>query len=437
MSRNRPAHVPRRIWRVGTAVAVLLVPLALGPSTAALAKTVSCGSPAGKCDLVAVRLTSGSAATTFTVTLTNEATTQQLGSAQVTVPAGLGSPTQMACTTSNSPTACAPTLIGSSTIQILDLGLGFGDTATVTGTLVAASCGVYAWSAAVKQSNDFSGSGNAFTQDPASVLTTVVTHGCRLAFAAQPADAQRGAGISSMTGNPSGPPITVAVENTAGTVVPITGLAITLSLATSCTQLPAGDSLAGTVSATTVAGAASFADPSISASAQEYCLEASAAAPEVAPATSTPFNIDDVLTLCPSGTCFASDPSPSSGTIGSVTAGSVVPGTPLAISIGVEGVSCSGYTVTSGVVTYDIADPSVVSIEIAKAVVDESPNNGASFYQVCFDSSAAPSSDAGTLLPDCSATTPAPCVVARTKTRAGDVIVTFSSPGGVDPRAGV
>ena len=83
------------------------------------------------------------------------------------------------------------------------------------------------------------------------------------------------------------------------------------------------------------------------------------------------------------------------------------------------------------------------SLEIDKSAVQTSGHPGASSWQICYASTTpftALSGTSGTaviggktyntgLLPDCSRTQGAPCVQARNKDSAGDVIVTFLAVG--------
>jgi hypothetical protein len=90
-----------------------------------------------------------------------------------------------------------------------------------------------------------------------------------------------------------------------------------------------------------------------------------------------------------------------------------------------------------------------VTLRIDKSVVTSSGHPGASSWQICYGSTESFDTLAGTsqqnvtiggspgyftgLLPDCSGTPQAPCVQARNKNNAGDVIVTFLALG--DPYA--
>ena len=83
------------------------------------------------------------------------------------------------------------------------------------------------------------------------------------------------------------------------------------------------------------------------------------------------------------------------------------------------------------------------TLQIDKSVVNQLPNNGASKYGICYDTASTSKTfvdkngavtSAG-FLPMCSASgllPRQPCIVSITKTQAGDVIITFTAPGG-DP----
>jgi hypothetical protein len=102
--------------------------------------------------------------------------------------------------------------------------------------------------------------------------------------------------------------------------------------------------------------------------------------------------------------------------------------------------------------SFDVLSPSGVaqrdarfaaSLEISKSLVKASGHPGAASWQICYASTSpfkARDDTAGTaviggvsyrtgLLPDCSKTQAAPCVRARNKTNAGDVVVEFLASG--------
>ena len=78
-------------------------------------------------------------------------------------------------------------------------------------------------------------------------------------------------------------------------------------------------------------------------------------------------------------------------------------------------------------------------VRIDKSVVQQTPNNGTAFYQVCYQGTAPFTDRSGAtvsigLLPDCkNVGNVAPCVVSITKDKSGDIVETLSLPGS-DPK---
>jgi hypothetical protein len=102
--------------------------------------------------------------------------------------------------------------------------------------------------------------------------------------------------------------------------------------------------------------------------------------------------------------------------------------------------------------SFDVLSPSgaaqqgaqfTASLEIGKSTVQASGRTGASQWQICYASTQSFPARPGTsgtaviggvayytgLLPDCPTTPVAPCVQARNKDNAGDVVVTFLASG--------
>ena len=126
----------------------------------------SCAPPSGKCFAVAVSPSSpaAGASTSFTFTITNEASTQQLGSVQISAPAGF-----MITGASVAPGASGTTSFTSGSALFLDLSLAPGASTTLT-VNATVPCGpsTYHWGIEAKQANNFNGTGNDFQLDPAS-----------------------------------------------------------------------------------------------------------------------------------------------------------------------------------------------------------------------------------------------------------------------------
>src|SRR5215471_1239001 len=128
----------------------------------AAGQTPSCAPPSGKCFAVSVSPGAGTtppsspaagASTSFVFTITNEATTQQLGSVQISAPAGF--------VITSAPGAASVT---PSSALFLNLPLttqGSMTTLTVNATVSCnRSTSTYQWGIEAKQSNDFNGTGN-------------------------------------------------------------------------------------------------------------------------------------------------------------------------------------------------------------------------------------------------------------------------------------
>ena len=157
----------------------------------------------------------------------------------------------------------------------------------------------------------------------------------------------------------------------------------------------------------------------------------------------------------PSAPCSAS--ASSATTSGTVTTSSPDPGD--SIMTGMESVNssfnynCPTYTAVADVFGFAVfnaaGDPQptllTATVRIDKSLVQSSGHPGASSWQICYGSTTPFSALPGTsqqnvtiggnpgyftgLLPDCSNTQGAPCVQARKKNNAGDVIVTFLAFG--------
>jgi hypothetical protein len=193
-----------------------------------------------------------------------------------------------------------------------------------------------------------------------------------------------------------------------------------------------------------VGGVATFCDtaqnpgcglPSIGSHGQGYTLSATATGIDTA--ISTSFNVVDSGAICKnSGQCQVQAKIADTTGLVSVTA---APGDLLSVSISVETLTCTGYTPTSGVVTFFSTAASVSSVTIT--IDAASVTKAASQFQVCFSSTLPFTDRSGNLVPaggagllaDCSKKTGPPCTVSRVKDKAGNVIVTLQAPEG-DPR---
>ena len=400
--------------------------------------TSTCPS-SGKCFTVAVspsNLAAGTS-TSFQFTITNEASPQQLGSVQITAPAGF-------VITGASGAAS----VMSSSALFLNLALAPSATSTLTLTASApCSGGAYQWGIEAKQSNNFNGPpGNDFQLDPASDgnLSGTLTGSSSLAFTSdgQPTDTAAGAVITSRLGSQGGP-VKVEVLNGCGQLA--TASSAEVSVATGPNSGPG--TLSGTVMVPASGGIASFSDLKIN---QPGGYTLVATSPGITPATSAGFTIWGSLQPCPSSTCSAS--ASSATTSGTVTTSSAAKGDFIATGIGGVSFSCGGtYQPVSdpfGFAVFSAAGGPLstlltASLEIDKSLVHSSGHPGASSWQICYAAVSSFTALPGTsgtatiggvtyntgLLPDCSSTRGAPCVQARHKDNAGDVVVTFLALG--------
>lgn len=433
-----------KVFTIAQGLAGVLTASMLGVAmltSAAAGSTSSTCISSGKCFAVAVSPGSleAGASTSFAFTVTNEATTQQLGSVQITAPAGFtitGAPGSASFTSSSA----------------LFLNLSLAPSATTTLTVSAAapcSSGSYQWGFQAKQSNDFNGSGNDFQLDPASAgnLSGSVTGSCSLAFTSdgEPADTAVNAVITSAVGSQGGP-VKVAVLDGSGQLATGSTAAVTVAIGSN----PGSGSLSGTLTVNASGGVASFSNLSIDEPGDGYTLTATS--PGITPATSDPFDILGSLQPCSTTSCSVS--SLTATTSATVTTTSAIPvGDFLGVGVGGVSYTCGGtYQQVSDAVSFDVFDSSgtplasaqfTVTLEIDKSAVQTSGRTGASQWQVCYASTQPFMPQPGTsesamiggvtyntgLLPDCSNTQGVPCVQARHKDNAGDVIVTFLASG--------
>ncbi len=413
--------------------AMLAAPAAVG-STSSSTCTWS-----GKCFAVAVSPSNpaAGASTPFAFTITNEASTQQLGSVQITAPAGF--------VISGASGAASFT---SSSALFLNLSLAPAATTTLTlNASVPCSGGAYRWGIEAKQSNNFNGvPGNDFQLDPASAgkLSGTLTGSLSLKFTGEPTDTAAGAVITSLADSQRGP-VKVEVLNGCGQPATVSSAEVTVAIGSN----PGSGTLSGTVMVAASGGVASFSDLSINQPGIGYTLTATS--PGMTSATSTAFTIFSSLQPCPSKTACSASAS-SATTSGTVTTTSPAPGEFIGTGIGGVSYSCDGtYQPVSDPFTFGLfnatgapqSTPLTASLEISKSLVKSSGHPGASSWQICYASPSPFTALPGTsgtetiggvpyhtgLLPDCSSTKRAPCVQARHKDIAGDVVVTVLAAG--------
>lgn len=273
----------------------------------------------------------------------------------------------------------------------------------------ACATALAAWSTAVKQSNDFSGTGNDFAGTGAAPAGALVWTRQPPAFV-QTKEAIAPAPIVTATDacGASTPAVITVVDQagvlSASATSPATFSALTFS------TFDFYDTL--------VASADGF--PSVSSSS---------------------FYVAEVMSTCTSTACGPL------GVTGQHTAAqiSLVPptsGSALASAshtAPLSGFTCAGKSVPDGTVSDTITVNTIgdggktVVITLDKALVNAISNNGTPFMSVCFQGVSAGTPDPTSRpLPDCTATPTAPCVVSRKKNSANEIVTVALPPG--DPR---
>jgi hypothetical protein len=373
----------------------------------------------------------------FTVTVTNQATTQTLGSVQVAAPSGFvvsGASGGIASHTSTS-------------ALFLNLNVRPGQSAPLTLDATApCSGGASGWSVEAKQSNQFNGSGNDFILNPTSSLAATVSGSCSLKFVNQPNGTAVGMPITTKVGG-TGDPVSVDVLDGNGNLLPSSAVTVTVAIGAN----PGSGTLSGTTTVDASGGVASFPGLSINQTGSGYTFGATS--PGITPAPpSNFFDIWGALQSCSGPQCSGS--SSSKTTSGTVTTSSATSGEFLGVGLGGVTFSCGGsYQPVSDPLSFDVLSQSgvadsgalfAVTLELSKQQVQSSGHPGASTWQICFGSDIPFTALPGTsgtasiggvtyytgLLPDCNnAESNAPCVLSRNKDNAGNEIVRFLGTG--------
>ena len=389
----------------------------------------------------------------FTLTLTNcakkttgctQASQQTLGSANIQVPAGF-TVSPPVTVSSDAATGWSVALVNgvielrsdNSTDLIPGSSLAIAVTATTPPDF-----GAYTWVTQVKQSNDFSGSGNDFTLSGSQpqVLVGFPDH---LAFVTQPSTVQVNTDMS--------PEPSVQVVDAGG--VAVTAGSADVTLAADTTH---GDPGLGGYTSTAVDGLATFGSLTASNIGGGYQLQATATwtygTYTVSLSTiqdSTPFDVVQVLTDCKPAGCSAT--TSGTHTTVNVTGGPAQSSDPLEIAIGVDQLqACPGFTAPNGLqVTRVLLDhhDKTITLTFDKYLVNQVPDNGTPLFTICFtapwswsDVNNQPvEADAVGVLPDCAPSLPAynPCVQSRSKHAANEIVmvsVPYNATTGADPK---
>lgn len=373
----------------------------------------------------------------FAFLLTNDKSSPQaFGSAKIVPPTGY---TLGAMSTSTSPTAVATFQAAAVNGNILvtsngPTGSGVAPGASLTVTVVVTTptsggCSG-AWATYVKQSNDFSGTGNDFTTTDKTPTTTAGNDS--LTIQRQPTTTQWNAAMS--------PGPIFAVVDPCGNAV--TSFTDNITVTDSLGILSTG----GTVAAT--AGSATFSNLTFSDYGVTDTLTASAGA--FTPVTTDAFDIVESLVPCAANTKCSSGAvgDNANTTIVTVNANSGPNPDQIATTVKVPNQTglypncdASGEPPLGAVAQFTVTTRSkTVTMTLPKTYVNQIPNNGTPFMDICLDVPVGHDfvdkfghlTTTG-LLPNCSATIVTDCIVSRGK-NAGNEIISFRLPAG-DPHS--
>jgi hypothetical protein len=303
--------INRRILGIIVGVTLLVV---FGPVAVASAATISnkpylltIATTSNPYDTASGEVASGESMT-MTATLTNESATQQIGSANLFWPTGFIVSVQPKSAGSVSQNCTDNGVAVGACVQLRNLALApNGGSVTVAMSVTTPLCqqGSFAWSAEVKQANNFSGPpGNDFSYQPSgSLASTNLDGACTLKFSPAPTDAQTDQPISGSPYTPEsagGPAVTVQVVDSHGNLVPKSTIPVTMSLGTN----PFNATLSGNPNPSTVDGTTTFPDLTLNKSGLGYTLVATPGptqppgATTLPPVSSTPFDIQDQSASC-------------------------------------------------------------------------------------------------------------------------------------------
>lgn len=387
----------------------------------------------------------GATVDAYTVTLTNKAHPQKLGSANVTVPAAfaiVGEPSISRGTVSRD----------GNLLKLRNLDIPPYGSATVTlGLQMPCARGDHAWAVEAKQANDFHGSGNSFGPVSGTLSTRVEGGGCRLRFVDQPASAERGAQIRADAFQPASAHL-VSVEAVDGSGRRLTSFAGTIELR--LVQAGPGSLSPNPASSVAVAGLASFSNLAIDRSGNYNLRATTAASGGFEPAVSERFQVIDVVEPCTGSSCTATLAGAESTSTVTGTGGSGTGVVLLSLNLGREPV-CAGYApAASDWYEFEITVPRDKTVKAAFGKAAVKAIGGVSKLQICF---AAPTSfpakggaaqpfdydgDPGNgaegfvgLLPNCGYKSKTPCILKRECAWGGGAVVKFFVPAAWgDPR---
>jgi hypothetical protein len=395
----------------------------------------------------------------YRVRITNQTGTQQVGSADITIPSQIG--VGSVGTASVSPAGRAEKSASDPTkFEVRSLGLAPGRSVDVTFHRLELPCEgpIADWRIVAKQSNDFSGlPGNALTLQPppASDVTTNLVDECQLDFLAQPAGAEHGVSIRSLAFEPvlGGAVKIRALGANGGDPVPSFTGPIALA-----TESSANGGLSPGPNPTLDGGVLSYLGLSIS-EAGSYKLVAVRTG--YVTGKSRPFPIVEDAGTCNDTTCETATLTGARASVklkGDLTTGAtghVV----LSSNVGTPP-KCAGYVRPMGPNEWyefgaTVDRKKTITVNFNKSAM-KTVTGGANALEICLSSpenfTAKGSTElinyedfddndtdgfAGLLLDCADAPEGAPCIINRSPTPGGGAIVTFSTPATLsDPRCG-
>jgi hypothetical protein len=380
----------------------------------------------------------------YSVTLTNQTATQELGSADIAIPTAftvVGAPSSGAVTSGN-------------VLQLRNLDLQPGGSVTVTlGLRMPCVAGDYSWGVEAKQSNDFSGPpGNALGPISGNRVTTVRGN-CKLRFVDQPASAEKNAQIRADAFQPTSAHL-VTVEAIDGSPSPQRLTWFTGTIDVRLVQSGPGKLTPSPASSAATAGLVSFGSLAIDESGN-YNLRATTSAAGFSAGDSATFQVIGVVERCRPSDCRAqiAGADTTSTLLGTPTAGDGF--ALLSLELGTVPV-CAGYTPATGDF-YEFglsgvtADKTIVAA-FGRAAVKKA--GGQSKLEICFAAPQAFGAKTGPavpfdydgdsangdegfvgLLPDCPRTPTGPCILGRGPTGGSGAELRFFVPAAWgDPR---
>jgi hypothetical protein len=377
----------------------------------------------------------------ISLTMVNESNQARLGSANVTAPAGVS------VTGASTSVGTVSVVAGVIQLRNTDLAAGGSVTLSISARVECAANHLsYVWGFAVKQANDFNGTGNDLAKVGASTANTV-TGTCGIAFSKQPKSAENApTSITNKIYDPAGDPVTVTVMDAAGLdSVPWWSGSVSVAIGDDPTAGQAA--IGGTISGNAQSGNVTLA-PTISLAGSGYSLLATASpnagassGTSTAAVESDNFNIVDDADICltANSKCKAESQGPKTTAVVEAAGTNGNAGDLVILSLNDPAVtppSCGGgYVPTSELFVFNVTTsngstasnrPKTATFTMAAQFVTQS----ASKYQVCFQGI----SGTATFLAACANKNPVlPCILSKVLDKSKNLVIVVAAPGG-DPK---